>query len=128
MRPEEGHPWRSTEPAWAVVQPYVEVSPRQPPRRPDAPAAVDPVHQAIGRQRRLPAGASSCALVETKACSPRCSWRSGARDLRQQHYEPWGCAEAGRVFFCVTQDGTGCGILHDPADPPHTIEDASSRI
>ena len=71
LQPEAGHPWTLTEAAWAVVQPYGDVSPRQPQRLPDTLQRWMLQQQAVGRQE--------AALQQPRA--PLCHTRAGRRLL-----------------------------------------------
>jgi DNA-binding CsgD family transcriptional regulator len=50
VQPEDGHPWKLTEPAWSVVKQYLDVSPRQPQRLPDALQRWMQQQHTVGRQ------------------------------------------------------------------------------
>ena len=82
LQPEAGHPWTLTEAAWAVVQPYGDVSPRQPPRLPDTLQRWMLQQQAIGRQE--------AALHRPRAplCYTRPDRRLRVRYLEDEHAQP----------------------------------------
>jgi DNA-binding CsgD family transcriptional regulator len=141
MQPEEGHPWRLTAPAWAVVQPYVDVSPRQPQRLPDTLQRWMLQQQAVGRQE--------AALQRPRA--PLCYTRPGRRLLvryledegiqpalllEEQHTGPAPAAlqalgltpRQAEVLFWVTQGKTNQDIAVILQARPGTIKKHLEQI